>query len=250
MNEIKIFNSSQFGQIRTVMQNDEPWFIAADVCAALDIANSRDAMTRLDDDERGVASTDTHGGRQDMTVVNEYGLYALVLGSRKKEARAFKRWITHEVLPTIRKTGGYVANDDLFIKSYLPNADEATEALFKATLATVRSLNAKIEQDKPAVAFANNVAISDGTILIRELAKLIKQSGTDMGEKRLYEWLRQNGYLIKGGSDKNMPTQKAMEMKLFVIHEGTINHGDSVRLTKTPRVTGRGQLYFVNKLAA
>ena len=246
MNEIKIFNSSQFGQIRTVMQNGEPWFIAADVCAALDILNTTDAIKRLDDDERARLNL----GSSEANVVNEYGLYALVLGSRKKEARDFKRWITHEVLPTIRKTGGYVANDDLFIKSYLPNADEATEALFKATLATVRSLNAKIEQDKPAVAFANNVAISDGTILIRELAKLIKQSGRDMGEKRLYEWLRQNGYLIKGGSDKNMPTQRAMEMGLFVIHEGTINHGDSVRLTKTPRVTGKGQFYFVNKLAA
>ena len=140
-NDIKVFDNEEFGKVRTTMINGEPWFVASDICDALDITNSRDAINRLDDDEKGVVLTDTLGGVQNLNTVNEAGLYTLVLGSRKPAAKKFKRWITHEVIPSIHKTGGYVANDELFISTYLPTADEATKLMFRTTLATVRQLN-------------------------------------------------------------------------------------------------------------
>lgn len=143
---VEIFENEQFGQVRVVERNGEPWFVAADVCRALEIGNSRQAIARLDADEKDVISNDTPGGEQQMSIVNEPGLYSLVLGSRKPEARAFKRWITHEVIPSIRKTGGYVANDDLFINTYLPFADENTKALFRVTLHTINEQNKKIAE--------------------------------------------------------------------------------------------------------
>ena len=146
MNEVKIFENEKFGEIRTVVINGEPWFVAADVCRALEISNSRDAVQRLDEDGKGVVLTDTRGGQQSMTAINEPGLYVLVLGSRKPEAKEFKRWITHDVIPTIRKTGGYVNNDELFIETYFSQVEESTKAMLRATLATVREVNEKNRQ--------------------------------------------------------------------------------------------------------
>lgn len=146
MNEVKIFENEKFGEIRTVVINGEPWFVAADVCRALEISNSRDAVQRLDEDEKGVVLTDTLGGQQSMTAINEPGLYVLVLGSRKPESKEFKRWITHDVIPTIRKTGGYVNNDELFIETYFSQVEESTKAILRATLATVREVNEKNRQ--------------------------------------------------------------------------------------------------------
>lgn len=146
MNEVKIFENEKFGEIRTVVINGEPWFVAVDVCRALEISNSRDAVQRLDEDEKGVVLTDTLGGQQSMTAINEPGLYVLVLGSRKPESREFKRWITHDVIPTIRKTGGYVNNDELFIETYFSQVEESTKAMLRATLATVREVNEKNRQ--------------------------------------------------------------------------------------------------------
>ncbi len=251
MTNIQIFQNDQFGEIRTTMKDGEPWFVAADVCRALEIANNRDALTRLDADEKGVALTDTPGGEQEMAIVNEPGLYTLVLGSRKAEARDFKRWITHDVLPTIRKTGGYVANDDLFLATYLPNADDATKAMFTATLATVRTLNARIEADKPKVLFAEAVEAADNSILIGDLAKLLRQNGVDIGQRRLFGWLRDNGYLIKSGESKNMPTQYSMERGLMEVKERTVTlPNESIRVTRTTKITGKGQTFFVNKFLA
>lgn len=248
MADLTTFTNSKFGNVRAINRNGEPWFVAADVCRCLEISNSRDAMTRLDEDEKGVDSTDTLGGTQTVSIVNESGLYSLVLGSRKPEAKLFKRWITHEVIPSIRKTGGYVANDDLFLSTYLPNADEATAALFKTTLATMRNLNARIEQDKPKVLFASAVEASKTSILIGELAKLIRQNGVEIGQNRLFTWLRDNGYLIKRqGTDYNMPTQYSVERGWFEIKETVISKPDgSITVSKTPKVTGKGQTYFVN----
>lgn len=235
-------------EVRTVILDGEPWFVAKDICAVLEIANNRDALSRLDDDEKGVASTDTPGGNQTVTIVSESGLYSLILGSRKPQAHAFKRWVTHEVIPSIRKTGGYVNNDEVFIRTYLPFADEQTKAMFRATLETIRNLNAKIEADKPKVLFANAVETSKSSILIGDLAKLIRQNGCDIGQNRLFEWLRNNGYLIKYGERRNMPTQRSMDLGLFEIKERTINNPDgSIRITKTVKVTGKGQEYFINK---
>ena len=249
MNELQIFKSHEFGEIRTTIQNGEPWFVAADVCKALDITQNRNAVARLDDDEKGVRLTDTLGGKQKLTVVNEAGLYSLVLGSRKPEAKAFKRWITHEVLPTIRRTGGYVNSAEAFIGHYLPHADESTRTMFRAQLKAIEELNAKIEADKPKVLFADAVSSSDTTILVGEMAKILKQNGVDIGQKRFFEWLRQNGYLIKRkGSEWNMPTQRSMELGLFEIKESTHLDGNGCNITtKTPKITGKGQQYFIGE---
>lgn len=247
MNELKIFENDQFGQIRTTTRNEEPLFVAADVCMALEI--DRTQTRRLDEDEKAVCLIHTPGGEQETTCVTESGLYSLVLGSRKPEAKAFKRWITHEVIPAIRKTGGYISDDELFIRTYLPYADEQSKDMFRATLSTVRSLNAKIEQDKPKVLFADAVSTSKTSILVGEMAKLLKQNGVEIGQNRLFDWLRSNGYLIRRqGTDFNMPTQRAMELGLFEIKETTsVNPDGSIRTNKTTKVTGKGQQYFVDR---
>lgn len=252
MNELQIFSNPEFGEVRTVILNGEPLFIAVDVCRALEIGNSRMATDRLDDDEKDVISTDTPGGKQNFTAITESGLYALVLGSRKPEAKVFKRWITHEVIPTIRKTGGYVSNEQAFVDTYLPFADETTKAMFSQTLNALRQANTKIEQDKPKVLFAESVTASHTSILVGELAKLMKQNGIEIGQNRLFAWLRDNGYLIRRqGVDYNMPSQRSMEMGLFEIKETSISHADGhVTVSKTPKVTGRGQVYFINKFLA
>ena len=183
-----------------------------------------------------------------MSIVNEPGLYSLVLGSRKPQAKSFKRWITHDVIPTIRKTGGYVNDDNLFISTYLPYADESTCMLFRSTLATIRNLNARIEADKPLVEFANDVGDSDDCISMGALAKLLKQNGVDIGRTRLFKWMRDNGYLNTFGEEHNVPSQYAMERGLFRIKEGVVYCKDgSVALTKTPIVTSRGQKYFLER---
>lgn len=249
MNELQIFENKDFGKVRTVTLDGAPCFVAADVCRALDIANSRDAVNRLDDDEKNtVVLTDGNRGNPNVTVVTESGLYSLVLGSRKPEAKQFKRWITHEVIPTIRKTGGYVNNDDLFVNTYLPNADDTTKALFRSTLETIRKQNAKIEEYKPKAIFADAVSASKTSILVGELAKILQQNGVAIGQNRLFAWLRNNGYLCCYGERYNMPTQRSMEMSLFEIKETTINNPDgSIRVSRTVKVTGKGQQYFINK---
>ena len=249
MNDLQIFENKDFGKVRTVTLNGAPCFVAADVCRALDIANSRDAVNRLDDDEKNtVVLTDGNRGNPNVTVVTESGLYSLVLGSRKPEAKQFKRWITHEVIPTIRKTGGYVNNDELFVRTYLPNADDTTKALFRSTLETIRTQNAKLEEYKPKAIFADAVSASKTSILVGELAKILQQNGVAIGQNRLFAWLRNNGYLCCYGERYNMPTQRSMEMSLFEIKETTINNPDgSIRVSRTVKVTGKGQQYFINK---
>ena len=248
MADLQIFNNAQFGKIRMTVEDGEPLFVAADVCRALEISKYRDAVSRLDEDERGSFEVDTPGGTQKMTAVTESGLYSLVLGSRKPEAKAFKRWITHEVLPTIRQTGGYVSDEQQFVNTYLPFADANTKELFGQTLAQLRAANEQLEQQKPKVLFADAVSAAHTSILVGELAKLLKQNGVDIGQHRLFQYLRENGYLIKRrGSDYNMPTQYAMERGWFEIKETAITHGDGhTSVNKTPKVTGKGQQYFIN----
>lgn len=241
MNDLVIFENPEFGQVRTMNKDGEPWFVAVDVCKALEISNNRMAINRLDDDEKGVSLTDTLGGKQDMTIINESGLYSLVLGSRKPEAKKFKRWITHEVIPSIRKTGGYIAGQE-----NLSDSELMAKALLVAQR-TIEERNKQIETMKPKAIFADAVSGSDTSILIRDLAKLLKQNGVDIGEKRLYKKLRDDGYLIKIGESKNTPTQKAMEMKLFEIKESVIIVDGKSRVVKTTKVTGKGQTYFINR---
>ena len=240
MNKVKIFNSEEFGDVRTVTINGDPWFVGKDVAAALGFTNPRDAIsTHVFDEDKGVESIDTLGGKQKMTVINESGLYALVFGSRLKSAQRFKHWVTSEVLPAIRKTGSYQA----------PQGKELLALAVLEAQKTIEEQSKAIERMKPKVIFANAVETSHTSILIGDLAKLLKQNGVETGPKRLFDWMREKGYLIKRkGSDWNMPTQKAMNMKLFEVKESTVNNPDgSVRINRTTKVTGRGQTYFVNK---
>ena len=240
MNKVKIFNSEEFGDARTVTINGDPWFVGKDVAAALGFTNPRDAIsTHVFDEDKGVESIDTLGGKQKMTVINESGLYALVFGSRLKSAQRFKHWVTSEVLPAIRKTGSYQA----------PQGKELLALAVLEAQKTIEEQSKAIERMKPKVIFANAVETSHTSILIGDLAKLLKQNGVETGQKRLFDWMREKGYLIKRkGSDWNMPTQKAMNMKLFEVKESTVNNPDgSVRINRTTKVTGRGQTYFVNK---
>ena len=248
MNQIKIFENPAFGKVRTIIRDQQPWFVAADVCRALDIGNSSDAISRLDDDEKGVASTDTLGGEQSIRIINEPGLYSLVLGSRKPEAKLFKRWITHEVIPDIRRHGMYA--NDAALENLLSDPDSMITVLerYKAEWQHRQALEAKVEQDAPKVLFADTVESSEQSILVGVLAKMLRQKGIEIGQNRLFELLRRDGYLCSTEGRWNMPTQRAMEMQLLEVRERSINNPDgSVRLTLTTMVTGKGQVYFVNK---
>ena len=245
MNELTVFNNELFGEIRTMTIEGEPWFVAADVCRALELSNPTIATNRLDEDERAKFNLGRQG---DGTIINESGLYSLVLGSRKLEAKAFKRWITHDVIPTIRKTGGYVNDTAQFVESYFGQLEPSQKHALTMMFEESKRMSAQLKEQAPKVLFANAVETAHNSILIGDLAKIIRQNGVDIGQKRLFEWLRQNGYLIKDGQSKNMPTQKAMEMSLFEVKESTINNPDgSVRVTRTTKVTGKGQTYFVKK---
>lgn len=249
MNQLQVFNNTEFGRVRTMVINGSPWFVAKDVCECLGLTKHRDAVSRLDGDERGSVEVDTLGGTQQMAAVNEYGLYNLVLSSRKPSAKAFKRWITHEVIPAIRKHGAYMTGETLERALTSPDFLIRLATELKTEQEARRLAEQKIEADKPKVLFADSVAASHGSILVGELAKLLNQNGIDIGQNRLFNWLRENGYLIcRKGTDYNMPTQRSMEMQLFSIKETAITHSDGhVSISKTVKVTGKGQLYFVNK---
>lgn len=248
MNELKTFQNPKFGTIRTTTINGEPWFVAADVCKALEIQNNRDAISRLDADEKGVASTDTLGGKQELTIVNEPGLYALVLGSRKPEAKAFKRWITHDVIPTIRKHGAYMTPET--IEKVLSDPDTiiklATE--LKEERERTAILNAKIKADKPYTEFGAAIAANSDAILVRDFAKLLHNDGIKMGEKRLYKWLRENGFLMQTAPTK--PYQKYVDMGWFRVDERSISTVQGQMIVSTTKITGKGQMGLLSALRA
>lgn len=241
MNELQIFNSEEFGEIRTVNINGEPWLAGKDVAVALGYTNPQKAIRdHVLNEDRTVNESFTVNGTK-VILINESGLYALIFGSKLGSAQRFKRWVTNEVLPTIRKTGGYQVK-----------APQGKELLALAVLEAQKTIEAQskeIQRMRPKEIFADAVSTSHTSILIGDLAKLLKQNGVDTGQKRLFCWLRENSYLIRRqGSDWNMPTQKAMEMGLFEVKESTINNPDgSVRINKTTKVTGKGQQYFINK---
>lgn len=249
-NELQIFNHPQFGDIRALNIDGEPWFVAKDVAEALGYSNSRDAIAKHVDgeDKNTVAIHDGIPGNPNQAVINESGIYALVFGSQLPTARKFKRWVTSEVLPSIRKTGGYVDNDELFVRTYFPNMDDNAKTMFKSTLAALRSANEKIEADKPKVLFADSVSVSESDCTVGAFAKILRQNGVQIGRNRLFEWLRDNGYLMRDGQkEKNIPTQKSMEMGLFRVKETTIHNGDEVFISYTAYFTGKGQTYFLDR---
>jgi len=242
MNELQVFKNQEFGSVRTLMINSEPWLVGKDVAEVLGYKNTRDALSKhVDDEDKGVAKCDTLGGTQNIAIINESGLYSLIISSKLESAKKFKRWVTSEVLPTLRKTGQYQVKE-------LSGQELMAKALIEAQ-SVLAAKDKVIEEMKPKVVFADAVATSHTSILVGELAKILKQNGIDMGQKRLFAWLREKGYLIKRqGTDYNMPTQKAMELGLFEIKEGSYVNGSGVNITtKTPKVTGKGQQYFINK---
>ena len=247
MNELQIF-SYEGNDVRTIQKDGDPLWVLKDICVVLEIGNSRMVADRLDDDEKGVSIIDTPGGKQALTVISESGLYNVILLSRKPEAKQFKRWVTHEVLPQIRRHGAYLTTDKL--EELMNDPDSWIQLLtaLKQERKEKAQLQLQAVKDKPKVVFADAVAVSDGTILIGELAKILKGNGIDIGQNRLFERLRQDGFLIKRqGTDYNAPTQRAMEIGLFKVKETAITHSDGhVTISKTTKVTGRGQQYFVN----
>lgn len=242
MNEVQLFNFESH-EVRSLLLNNEPWFVGKDVAEALGYSKARNAIaTHIDsEDKKDAPIQGTLGGVQEMTVINESGLYSLVLSSKLPSAKKFKRWVTSEVLPALRKTGNYQIKE-------LSGQELMAKALIEAQ-SVLAAKDKVIEEMKPKVVFADAVATSHTSILVGELAKILKQNGIDMGQKRLFAWLREKGYLIKRqGTDYNMPTQKAMDLGLFEIKEGSYVNGSGVNITtKTPKVTGKGQQYFINK---
>lgn len=243
MNEIQIFNNAEFGQIRTVTKDNEPMFCLADVCKALDLEQVSRVKSRLKED--GVTTSkviDSLGREQMATFINESNLYKTIFQSRKESAERFTDWVTSEVLPSIRKSGGYIAGQE-----QMSDAELMAKALLVAQR-QIEERNKQIEVMKPKAIFADAVSTSKTSILVGDLAKLICQNGYQIGQKRLFEWLRNNGYLIKSGNSYNMPMQRYVEQGLFEVKESNVQNPDgSVRITRTTKVTGKGQLYFVNK---
>lgn len=242
MNELQVFKNQEFGSVRTLVINSEPWFVGKDVADVLGYADTNQAIRKhVDNEDRLTRRFDGTGQSRDMTIINESGLYSLVLSSKLPSAKKFKRWVTSEVLPALRKTGQYQVKE-------LSGQELMAKALIEAQ-SVLAAKDKQIEEMKPKALFADAVATSHTSILVGELAKILKQNGIDMGQKRLFAWLREKGYLIKRqGTDYNMPTQKAMELGLFEIKEGSYVNGSGVNITtKTPKITGKGQQYFINK---
>lgn len=266
MNDLQIFNNEEFGVIRTITKDNEPWFVGKDVCEAFGDTNYRRSLSNIDDSDKGVSQIETPGGKQNMVIINESGLYSLLFQMQPQKAKGvsqnesiiderieklhrFKHWVTRDVLPSIRKNGGYIAgqetlsDEELMAKALLVAQNKIAERD-----AIIERQQQKIEHDKAKVIFSDAVSTSHTSILVGDLAKLICQNGVQIGQKRLFDWLRKNGYLIKSGSSRNMPTQKSIDMGLFEIKESTVQNPDgSVRITRTPKVTGKAQIYFVNK---
>lgn len=260
MNNLKIFENSEFGKIRTVVdENGEPWFVGKDVADILEYSNSRDALSkRVDelDKKDGVAISDSMGRKQNPIFINESGLYSLIFSSKMKKAREFKRWVTHEVLPAIRKHGAYMKDE--VIERTLSDPDYLIKlaTILKEEKAKRALAEAQIERDKPKVLFADTVSASKRSCLIGELAKLITQEAvrtgrTDkkIGQNTLFAWMRNNGYLCKSGERRNQPKQIYVEQGLFELKKGSYVDGNGVSVvTSTPKVTGKGQVYFVSKI--
>ena len=254
MNELKVFTYEN-SEIRTIQKEGETWWVLKDVCDALEIGNPSMVADRLDNDEKATINLNTLSqtegirGNPNATAVNESGLYNVILRSDKPEAKKFKRWVTHEVLPAIRKHGAYMTPETLESAILNPDTIIKIATALKDEQERNKALRGKVEQDRPKVLFADAVSTSQTSILVGEMAKLLKQNGVDVGQNRLFAWLRDNGYLIRrSGSDFNMPTQRSMEMGLFEVKETAISRSDGhTTINKTPKVTGRGQLYFAQK---
>lgn len=252
MNEIEIFENEKFGSVRVINQNDGPWFVGKDICAVLGYANPSKALSdHVDEDDKlnneSLASLGQRGG----WLVNESGLYSLILSSKLPMAKEFKHWVTAEVLPSIRKTGGYVNDNDLFVETYLPFADEATKLLFRSTLDVVKAQNKMIkEKDEqlqiqaPKVEFADKVSNTEGLISIGDMSKLLKEKNIDIGRNKLFKLLRDNNVLMRN----NIPYQQYVNSGYFKVRESVTDVNGKSRVVLTTYITGKGQMYLVDKV--
>lgn len=252
--EIEIFKNEEFGQVRTMLINNEPYFVGKDVAEILGYSNSSKAVSTHVDDEDKILEMIAHSQNGNVVktqtaLINESGLYSLILSSKLPNAKKFKKWVTSEVLPSIRKHGAYMTENTL--EEALTNPDFliklATE--LKEEQSKRKALEEEKKLNAPKIVFADAVSTSKTNILVGELAKILKQNGVDTGQNRLFEWLRENGYLIKRkGTDYNMPTQRSIDLGLFDIKESVHLDSNGVNvITKTPKVTGKGQQYFISK---
>ena len=252
MNNLKVFNFES-NEVRTLLIDNEPWFIGKEVTEILGYSNTRDAINKhVDEEDKTVILKSQNATleipNRGLTIVNESGLYSLILSSKLPSAKRFKKFVTSEVLPSLRKHGMYATEET--IDKILSNPDFGIRLLseLKEEREKTKILKNENEQLKPKALFADTVSASDTSILIGQLAKLLKQNGNDIGQNRLFKILRKDGYLGKSGENYNLPTQKSMNLKVMEIKERTVNNSDgSVRITKTPMITGKGQVYFVNK---
>ena len=251
MNNLQIFSNEEFGNIRTVTINNEIWFVGKDVAEILSYTNTRDALAkRVDEEDKrdGVAICDPIGREQKPVLINESGLYSLILSSKMPNARKFKRWVTSEILPSIRKHGAYMTEQTLEQALTSPDFLIQLATKLKDEQEKNKALTEANNRMRPKEIFADAVMTSEHSILIGELAKLIAQNGYAIGQKRLFAWMREHGYLLKQGGSYNLPAQRYVEAGLFEIKESSISNPDgSVRLTRTTKVTGKGQVYFINK---
>lgn len=250
MDQIKVFEHAIFGTVRTISINGEPWFVGKDVANILGYQNgSRDINRHVEEEDRNKTMIFDGNQNKETIVINESGLYSLILSSKLPTAKAFKRWVTSEILPSIRKYGAYMTEQT--VEKALTDPDFlirlATE--LKQEQEKRKNLESQIQADKPKVIFADSVTTSNTCILVGELAKILKGNGVNIGQNRLFEWLRENGYLVnRKGTDYNTPTQKSMDLGLFKIKETTVIRSDGhIQISKTPKITGKGQIYFTNK---
>lgn len=249
MNGLKIWENPEFGELRIVDMDGEPWMVGKDVAQALGYSNTKDALaSHVDEEDKRIIQKSENATfdipNRGLTIINESGLYSLVLSSKLPGAKRFRRWVTNEVLPSIRKDGGYIKT-----APGMSDADIMAKAILLAQK-TIEGQKAQIAEMTPKALFADAVSASSTSILVGDLAKLIRQNGMDIGQNRLFDWLRNNGYLIRAkGMSWNMPTQRSMDMGLFEVKETSITHSDGhISVNKTVKVTGKGQIYFVNKL--
>lgn len=254
MNELQTFTSAAFGSVRIIDKGGQPWFVGKDVADILGYSNSSKAIPQhVDEEDRQKQNLPTAQNGKLVAaswLINESGLYSLILSSKMPKAKEFKRWVTSEVIPAIRKTGGYIAGSEKMTDAeIMAKAVLVAQSTIRQRDQRIKELESDVAAAKPKVLFADAVSASDSTILIGDLAKILKQNGHPIGQKRLFCWMREQGYLIKrAGADYNSPTQRAMEMGLFKIKETAISHSDGhVSVSKTTKVTGKGQQYFINK---
>ena len=244
MNNLQLFENPEFGQVRVIEQDGEPWFVGKDVAAVLGYTNTSKAIRdHVDDEDKLTERIVLSGQTREVICINEAGLYSVILSSKLPTAKQFKHWVTSEILPSIRKHGGYIAGQETM------SDDELMAKALLMAHSKIEEREKQIKEMTPKAIFADAVAASHTSILIGDLAKLLKQNGCDIGQKRLFGWLRDNGYLIRQkGNSWNMPTQYSMERGLFEVKETTVTHADGhISISKTPKVTGKGQIYFVKK---